>query len=302
MASKASSLNELAERFVKPYRVANGKTHFRLRDFDPGDTRGLKSNKHARDLLAEGIALLSEMQEKLYAEDRWSVLLIFQAMDAAGKDSAIKHVMSGINPQGCTVHSFKHPSDEELQHDFLWHAVQHLPERGRIGIFNRSYYEEVLIVRIHQELLKREQLPPQHMTPDIWRDRFDSIVNFEEHLTRSGTVLCKFFLNLSRREQKKRFIERLEEPEKHWKFSLADVRERRFWSSYLEAYEDMIRHTAKPRAPWYVVPADNKWFTRLVVAAVIIQTMADLKLAYPKLDAQRRKEIEQARKDLIGSR
>jgi len=300
MASK-TSLIKLTERFVEPFRVSHGK-HFRLRDHDPGNTRGLKSSEHARDLLAEGIELLAEMQEKLYAEDRWSLLLIFQAMDAAGKDSVIKHVMSGVNPQGCSVHSFKHPSDQELQHDFLWNAVQHLPERGRIGIFNRSYYEEVLIVRVHQELLAREQLPPARVTPAIWRERFDAIVNFERHLARSGTVLCKFFLNLSRAEQKRRFIERLEEPAKHWKFSLADLQERRFWNRYQNAYQDLIRHTAKPGAPWYVVPADKKWFTRLVVAAVIINALNDLKLAYPRLDAAQCRELRRERRDLLGEK
>ena len=297
--ARTPALLKAARRFVDPFRVEHGK-RFRLRDFDPAETRGLKSHEHAKDLLAEGIELLAELQEKLYAEDRWSVLLIFQAMDAAGKDSVIKHVMSGINPQGCSVYSFKHPSDEELQHDFLWHATERLPERGRIGIFNRSYYEEVLIVRVHQELLKREQLPPVRVTPDIWRERFKAIVNFERHLTRSGTAICKFFLNVSRREQKKRFIERLREPEKHWKFSLDDIRERRYWNRYQSAYEDAIRHTAKPFAPWYVVPADHKWFTRLVVAAAIIHALSDLKLAYPKLDAARRRELRLARRDLLG--
>ena len=301
MARKISSLLKNAHRFVDPFRVSDGKK-FRLRDFDPADTRGLKSSEHAADLLNEGIELLSEMQEKLYAEDRWAVLSIFQAMDAAGKDSAIKHVMSGVNPQGCTVHSFKHPSDEELQHDFLWRAVEHLPERGRIGIFNRSYYEEVLIVRVHPELLKREQLPPPRVTDKVWAERFASINQLERHLVRNGTVFCKFFLHLSREEQKKRFLKRLEEPEKYWKFSLNDVRERRYWDDYLKAYEAMIRHTATPHAPWYVVPADNKWFTRLVVAAAIVETLSDLKLDYPKPDAGQRRDLKRARQELAAEK
>ena len=301
MAGKISLSPKAVDRFIDPFRVAHGK-RFRLRDFDPGDTRGLKSSEHAHDLLAEGIEWLSEMQQRLYAEDRWAVLTLFQAMDAAGKDSAIKHVMSGVNPQGCNVHSFKHPSDEELQHDFLWSAVQHLPERGRIGIFNRSYYEEVLIVRVHPDLLKREQLPLEQMTSDIWEERFTAINNLEHHLVRNGTVFCKFFLHLSREEQKRRFFERLEEPEKHWKFSLDDMRERRYWNSYMTAYEEMIRHTATPYAPWYVVPADKKWFTRLVVAAVIVRTLGDLKLGYPKLDAHQRRELRRARQELTAEK
>jgi PPK2 family polyphosphate:nucleotide phosphotransferase len=297
MADKLSSFLKATGRFVDPFRISQGNK-FRLRDIDPADTRGLKSGEHAHDLLAAGVEMLSEMQGLLYAEDRWAVLSIFQAMDAAGKDSAIKHVMSGVNPQGCSVHSFKHPSDDELQHDFLWRAVQQLPGRGRIGIFNRSYYEEVLVVRVHPDLLKREQLPPRRVAGDVWDERFTAINNLERHLVGSGTVFCKFFLHLSPEEQKRRFLKRLEEPEKHWKFSLADIRERRYWNDYMKAYEDMVRHTATPHAPWYVVPADHKWFTQVVVAAVIVHTLRDLKLHYPTLGAEQRRSLKRARREL----
>ena len=231
-----------------------------------------------------GVEALAELQDKLYAQDRWAVLLIFQAMDAAGKDGAIKHVMSGVNPQGCQVYSFKAPSAEDLDHDYLWRCMKCLPERGRIGIFNRSYYEETLVVRVHPEFLEKQKLPPELVTKDIWKERFEDIRSFERYLTRNGVVIRKFFLHVSKKEQKKRFLERLENPEKNWKFSANDVKERGFWDDYMEAYEDMIRNTATKEAPWYVVPADNKWFTRVVVAAAVIDALDSLDLQYPKVE------------------
>ncbi|MGH7787965.1 MAG: polyphosphate kinase 2 family protein [Candidatus Binatia bacterium] len=282
------------EQFVKPFRVTDGRK-FRLRDIDPGDTRGIKSKARATELLAMGVDLLQEMQDKLYAQDRWSLLLVFQAMDAAGKDGTIKHVMSGVNPQGCQVFSFKGPSSQDLDHDFLWRTTLCLPERGRIGIFNRSYYEEVLVVRVHPEILGAQKLPPAAVTKRIWKERFEDINNHELHLARSGTVVRKFFLHVSKDEQRRRFLERLENPEKNWKFSLGDAQERQHWEAYQEAYEDMIRHTATPTAPWFVVPADNKWFTRVVVAAAVIDTLDDLDLHYPIVDSAKRKELEKAR-------
>jgi PPK2 family polyphosphate:nucleotide phosphotransferase len=284
---------KVADRF----RVDSGK-HFRLKDFDPDDTGDWKSEKHAELTLQERVARTAELQDKLYAQDNWALLLIFQAMDAAGKDSSIKHVMSGVNPQGCEVHSFKAPSAQELQHDFLWRTTRVLPERGHIGIFNRSYYEEVLVVRVHRELLNDEKIPPSLVTKDVWDERFEDIRAFERHLTRSGTVIRKFFLNVSKKEQKKRFLKRLEEPEKNWKFSPSDVREREFWNDYHHAYEDMIRNTASKHSPWYVVPADHKWFTHLVISTVIVDALESLDLAYPKVDAKKRKELEEARKQL----
>ena len=286
------------DEFVQPYRVTKGKG-FRLEDHSPRDTAGLKEEKKkARGLLAEGVEMLADLQDKLYAQDRWGVLLIFQAMDAAGKDGTIKHVMSGVNPQGCQVFSFKSPSTEELDHDFLWRTTKCVPERGRIGIFNRSYYEEVLVVRVHPELLARQTLPPKLVSKRIWKERFESIASFERHLARNGTVVLKFFLNVSRKEQKKRFLERLDEPEKNWKFSVADVRERQRWKDYMAAYEDAIRATAAPWAPWYVVPADNKWFTRLIVAGAIIHAMEQLDLRYPAVDDEKKKQLAAARRVL----
>jgi len=290
-----------ASKLSKPYRVEDG-AKFRLKDFDPGDTGHLHSKQHAEKLLQQGIAAMSEWQTKLYAQDSWSLLINFQAMDAAGKDGAIKHVMSGVNPQGCDVHPFKVPSSEELNHDPLWRTMQRLPERGKIGIFNRSYYEEVLVVRVHPELLKNERTPPSLVTKDIWKNRFEDINHFERYLSRNGIVILKFFLHLSKREQKQRFLARLEEPEKNWKFSAADVRERKFWDDYMKAYEDMIIHTATKNAPWYVVPADNKWFTRVVVAAAIVNTLEELKPDYPKVDPEKRKELQAARKMLEGTK
>jgi PPK2 family polyphosphate:nucleotide phosphotransferase len=282
-------------KYVHPFRISKGKG-FRLKDFDPGDTCGLKlGKKEAADLLQHGIAGLAEEQDMLYARDSWSLLLIFQAMDAAGKDSTIKHVMSGVNPQGCQVVSFKQPSPEELDHDFMWRCAKHLPERGRIGIFNRSYYEEVLVVRVHPEILKRQKLPSPLVGKRIWDERLADIANFEDYLTRQGTKILKFFLHVSRKEQKKRFLDRLEEPEKNWKFSASDVQERKFWDDYMHAFEEAIRATASKHAPWFVVPADNKWFTRLVVAAAIVDAMERLGLAYPKVDAAKKKEFAAAR-------
>jgi PPK2 family polyphosphate:nucleotide phosphotransferase len=282
-------------KYVHPFRISKGKG-FRLKDFDPGDTCGLKlGKKEAADLLQHGIAGLAEEQDMLYARDSWSLLLIFQAMDAAGKDSTIKHVMSGVNPQGCQVVSFKQPSPEELDHDFMWRCARHLPERGRIGIFNRSYYEEVLVVRVHAEILKRQKLPSPLVGKRIWDERLADIANFEDYLTRQGTKILKFFLYVSRKEQKKRFLDRLDEPEKNWKFSASDVQERKFWDDYMHAFEEAIRATASKHAPWFVVPADNKWFTRLVVAAAIVDAMESLGLAYPKVDAAKKKEFAAAR-------
>ena len=290
------------QKYVHPYRITKGKG-FRLKDFDPGDTSGLKLDKgEAAELLQRGVAWLAEEQDMLYAQDRWSLLLIFQAMDAAGKDSTIKHVMSGINPQGCQVSSFKQPSTEELDHDFMWRYVRHLPERGRIGIFNRSYYEEVLVLRVHPEILQRQKLPRQLIGKRIWDERLADIAHFEDYATRQGTKILKFFLHVSRKEQKKRFMDRLDEPEKNWKFSASDVQERKFWGDYMQAFEEAIRTTASKHAPWFVVPADNKWFTRLLVAAAIVAAMEDLGLAYPKVEPAKRKELAAARAALARER
>jgi len=280
--------------YSQRYRVDNGRK-FRLRDFDPGDSSSLESKKRAEKELPSGIERLSDLQDKLYAQDRWAILLIFQAMDAAGKDGVIKHVMSGVNPQGCQVYSFKQPSVEELNHDFLWRTSKCVPERGRIGIFNRSYYEEVLVVRVHKELLERERTPPSLVTRNIWNERFADINAYEHYLWRNGVVIRKFFLNLSMEEQKKRFLSRLEEPAKNWKFSASDVTERERWHEYMAAYEEMIRRTATPHAPWYVVPADKKWYTRLVVAAAIINALEGLNLRYPGVSADKLKELKAAR-------
>jgi len=283
------------EKYVDPFRITKGKG-FKLKDFDPGDTCGLTMGKgEAAELLQRGTEWLAEEQDMLYAQDRWSLLLMFQAMDAAGKDGTIKHVMSGVNPQGCQVFSFKQPSQEDLNHDFLWRYYKCLPERGRIGIFNRSYYEEVLVVRVHEHILKRQKLPPSLVSKRIWDERLFDIAHFEDYLTRQGTIILKFFLNLSRKEQKKRFMERLDRPDKHWKFSASDVHERRFWDDYMHAFQEAIRGTASKHAPWYVVPADNKWFTRLIVAAAIVEAVERLDLTYPKVDAQKKKELQTIR-------
>jgi len=295
-------LEERARRFVEPCRIDDGKG-FRLEDFDPGGTGQLESEDAdaARQVLQEGIQLLSEYQDQLYAQDRWALLLIFQAMDAAGKDSTIKHVMSGVNPQGVQVFSFKAPSAEELDHDFLWRCMRCLPERGRIGIFNRSYYEDVLVARVHPEVMERQRLPPSLVTKKIWDERYEDIRHFEQYLSRNGVVVRKFFLHVSKEEQKKRFLKRLDEPEKNWKFSASDVVERRFWDDYQTAYEDAIRATATKQAPWYVIPADHKWFTRLAVAAAIVDTLAQLGLHYPVVDDQKREALEAARRELEAS-
>jgi PPK2 family polyphosphate:nucleotide phosphotransferase len=290
------------EHHVKPFRITSGKG-FRLRDFDPGDTGGLQIEKsEAAELLKRGTEWLAREQELLYAQDRWSLLLIFQAMDAAGKDSTIKHVLSGINPQGCQVCSFKQPSAEELDHDFLWRHARCLPARGQIGIFNRSYYEEVLVVRVHPELLKPQMLPTACLGPDIWAERLADIAHFEQYLVRQGTIVLKFFLHVSRAEQKKRFLDRLDKPQKHWKFAIADVRERAYWSEYMDAYEQAIRATASRQAPWFVVPADNKWFTRLVVAAAVVQAVAGLDLSYPRISPKKLQELRAIRKMLARER
>jgi PPK2 family polyphosphate:nucleotide phosphotransferase len=286
------------EKLVGRYRVTKGKG-FRLKDWSPRDTAHLREGKRkAKELLAAGVQRLAELQDKLYAQDRWSVLVIFQAMDAAGKDGTIKHVMSGVNPSGVQVYSFKVPSAEELDHDFLWRTTKCLPERGRIGIFNRSYYEETLVVRVHPEILEKQRIPSGLVTKRIWRQRFESIADMERHIARNGTIVLKFFLNVSRKEQKRRFLERLDEPDKNWKYSEADAKERQLWKRYMACYEEAIRATAKPWAPWIVVPADNKWFTRLVVAGAIIEALERLDLHYPAVDETKKRELAAARKIL----
>jgi PPK2 family polyphosphate:nucleotide phosphotransferase len=282
--------------FVDRYRIEKGEG-FRLKEYDPEDTHDLKKDD-AKDLLAQGVKRLSELQEKLYASDRWSLLAVFQAMDAAGKDSAIEHTMTGVNPQGCQVHSFKAPTSEELDHDFLWRIAKALPERGRIGIFNRSHYEEVLVVRVHPEFLKTQRLPPKLVGKDIWQQRFEDITGFERHLARNGTAVCKFFLHVSKEEQKKRFLERIDDPAKNWKFSMTDVAERARWDEYMAAYEDAIRHTSAPHAPWYVLPADHKWFTRLCVVGALIATLEKLDLAFPVLEEAAKAQLGKARQTL----
>jgi len=276
------------------FRVRPDKK-FRLEDHDPRDTGGFESKEDGLRRLEKGCERLRELQDKLYAQDQWALLLIFQAMDAAGKDGVIKHVMSGVNPQGCQVYSFKVPSSEELDHDFLWRTNRALPERGRIGVFNRSYYEEVLVVRVHPELLARQKLPPQLAADKIWKQRFQDIAAFERYLARNGTVIRKFFLNVSREEQRRRFLSRLDEPEKNWKFSVADVAERQHWDEYMKAYEDAIEATTSEHAPWYVIPADRKWFTRLAVADVIVEALEELDLHYPEVSEEQRRELERAR-------
>jgi PPK2 family polyphosphate:nucleotide phosphotransferase len=286
------------ERLVKRFRI-DKPDEFRLSDHDPAENGGSTFHKkHAETMLAEGIERLSELQQRLYADDRWSLLIVLQAMDAAGKDSVIKHVMSGINPQGCEVHAFRQPSAEEVNHDFLWRAARRLPARGRIGIFNRSHYEDVLVVRVHPELLDHKQLPKALTGKHIWHQRFEDIRAFERHLARNGTLVLKFFLNLSKEEQRKRFLDRTDEPDKRWKFSMNDVAERKLWPKYMAAFEDMIRHTSTPEAPWFVVPADHKWFTRIVVAAAVAHAMDALDLDYPKVTGKALKELKKAAKAL----
>ncbi len=290
------------EHIAKRFRIDRPKT-FRLADHDPADCCGLTIDKSdAKAMLDDGLKRLSELQQKLYADDRWSVLVVLQAMDAAGKDGVIKHVMTGLNPQGVEVHPFKQPSAEELDHDFLWRAGKRLPERGRIGIFNRSHYEEVLVVRVHPELLANQKLPDELKGRDLWRRRFEDIRCFERHLADSGTLVLKFFLNVSRKEQRQRFLDRIEQPDKRWKFSMNDVSERKLWPKYMTVYEDAIRETSRPGAPWYVVPADNKWFTRLVVAAALVEALDRLKLEYPKVTGKALKELEKAGKALKAAK
>jgi PPK2 family polyphosphate:nucleotide phosphotransferase len=282
------------ERIAERFRI-DKPDKFRLADHDPAECCGLSIDKNdAKDMLEDGLKRLSELQQKLYAHDRWSVLIVLQAMDAAGKDGVIKHVMTGLNPQGVEVYPFKAPSQEELDHDFLWRAGKRLPERGRIGIFNRSHYEEVLAVRVHPELLARQKLPDQLSGKDIWQRRFEDIRHFERHLAHSGTLVLKFFLNVSRKEQRQRFLDRIDEPGKRWKFSMGDVEERKLWPQYMAAYEDMVRETSRPEAPWYVVPADNKWFSRLVVAAAMVQALDSLKLEYPKVEGKALEDLRKA--------
>jgi len=299
--SELKALVSEARRTAAPYRVTGGRG-FRLSRFDPGDTGAFRSTDkpQAEAVLRQGVAALAQLQDMLYAQDRWSVLLIFQAMDAAGKDSAIKHVMSGLNPQGCQVASFKAPSAEELDHDFLWRCQRQLPERGRIGIFNRSHYEEVLIVRVHPELLERQKLPPAVMGDGFWRRRFEHIRAFETHLAQNGCLIRKFFLHVSKKEQKRRFLERLDKPEKNWKFSASDAAERAHWKDYMRAYEDAIRETATKESPWFVIPADHKWFTRVVVASAVIDALGSLDLSYPEVDDAKRRELAAARRALLA--
>jgi PPK2 family polyphosphate:nucleotide phosphotransferase len=300
---KIQKLLQKARKLAKPFRVIDGG-RFRLKDVDPGDTLGFKSEAKpwAKEELQIGVTALAELQDMLYAQDRWAVLLIFQAMDAAGKDGTIKHVMSGVNPQGCQVFSFKSPSIEDLDHDFLWRCMKCLPNRGHIGIFNRSYYEEVLVVRVHPEFLAKQKIPPALVTKDIWQERYQDIRSFERYLFRNGIKVVKFFLHVSKKEQKRRFLERAEEPEKNWKFSASDMAERDHWNEYQDAYEDMIRNTATKDSPWYVVPADNKWFTRVVVVAAVVETLASLDPAYPKVDKVRLEEIAKAKRVLLNSK
>jgi len=300
---KTKQIIEASRRLSKPYRVTDGKK-FRLREVDPGDTGELKSEDkpRAKEALQIGVEALAKLQDVLYAQDRWSVLLIFQAMDAAGKDGTIKHVMSGVNPQGCQVSSFKSPSAEELDHDYLWRCMKCLPNRGNIGIFNRSYYEETIAVRVHPEFLAGEKLPTERVTKKIWEERFQDIRCFERYLHRNGTIVLKFFLHVSKGEQKKRFMERLDNPDKNWKFSANDAKERGFWDKYMAAYEETIQETATEDSPWYVVPADNKWFTRVTVAAAVVDALASLDLHYPKVDATKLKELESAKTVLLASK
>jgi PPK2 family polyphosphate:nucleotide phosphotransferase len=299
---KTKEIIKTARELANPFRVTKGK-NFRLKDVDPNDTLDFTKEADktkAKEALATGITALAELQDKLYAQDKWAVLLIFQAMDAAGKDGAIKHVMSGVNPQGCEVYSFKSPSAEDLDHDYLWRCMKDLPNRGHIGIFNRSYYEEVLVVRVHPEFLAKAKLPPKLVGKNIWEERYEDMRNFEQYLARNGIIVRKFFLHVSKKEQKQRFLDRIDDPQKNWKFSSNDASERDYWDDYMEAYEQMIQETATKEAPWYVVPADNKWFTRLVVAGAVIETLDSLDLAYPKVDEGKLKELATAKKKLLS--
>jgi PPK2 family polyphosphate:nucleotide phosphotransferase len=298
---KPEKLIKEAAHLAEPFCITKGEK-FRLKDWDPAATTGVKNKQEGQKILDAREGVLNRLQEKLYAQDRWAVLIILQALDAAGKDGVIKHVMSGVNPQGCDVHAFKSPSNEELDHDYLWRTSRCIPSRGKIGIFNRSYYEEVLVVRVHPTLLRAEKLPDALITKHIWDQRYEDINAFEEYLTRNGVVIRKFFLHISKEEQKKRFLERLEDSKKNWKFSMADVNERGFWKDYQEAYEEMIQNTASKHAPWFVVPADNKWFTRLIVASAIIQTLDELHLSFPEVDKAKKKELEAVRESLLAQK
>jgi PPK2 family polyphosphate:nucleotide phosphotransferase len=299
---KTKEVIKRASDLAKPFRVNKGKD-FRLKHVNPDDTLDFTKEAdktRAKEALTTGVAALSELQDKLYAQDKWAVLLIFQAMDAAGKDGAIKHVMSGVNPQGCEVYSFKSPSSEDLDHDYLWRCMKCLPNRGHIGIFNRSYYEEVLVVRVHPEFLAKAKLPPKLIGKNIWEERFEDIRNFEQYLARNGVVVRKFFLHVSKKEQKRRFLDRIEDPQKNWKFSSNDANERDYWDDYMKAYEQMIQETSTKEAPWYVVPANNKWFTRVVVAGAVIDALASLDLAYPEVDQSKLKELAAAKNKLVS--
>jgi PPK2 family polyphosphate:nucleotide phosphotransferase len=298
---KKHKLAKAARELASAYRIVDG-AKFRLKDFDPGDTDGVKSKEHAQVMLEESTRKLCDMQEKLYAQNQWALLVIFQAMDAAGKDGAIKHVMSGVNPQGCEVYAFKAPGPEELSHEYLWRAHKQVPARGKIGIFNRSYYEEALVVRVHEDILKNQRIPQPLISKSIWEQRYKDMNAFEKYLTRNGIVVIKFFLHLSKQEQKRRFLERLEDSTKNWKFSMADVKERGYWKDYMAAYEEMIQNTATENAPWYVVPADNKWYTRLVVACALIETLKKLDLQFPDVDDEKKKELRKVKESLLGSK
>jgi PPK2 family polyphosphate:nucleotide phosphotransferase len=295
---KTKQISKLSAHLAASYEVSDGPK-FRIKHFDPEDTAGIKSKEEAQELLDRDLKSLRKLQETLYAQGRWGLLIILQGMDAAGKDSIVKHVMSGVNPQGCDVFSFKTPSNEELDHDYLWRTRNDVPPRGKIGIFNRSYYEEVLVLKVHPKLLNAERLPEKLISKHIWDQRYQDINAFERYLTRNGIILCKFFLHVSKKEQKKRFLERLDDPKKNWKFSMADITERGFWKDYMRAYQDMIQNTATEQAPWYVVPADNKWFARLIVAGAIVDALAQLNLSVPKLDKSKKKELAAVRASLL---
>jgi PPK2 family polyphosphate:nucleotide phosphotransferase len=284
-------------RLAESYCITKGKK-FRLKHYDPADTGDVKDKEHAEKLIADRVGLLNDLQEKLYAQDRWGLLVVLQGMDAAGKDGVVKHVMGGVNPEGCDVHSFKEPSTEELNHDYLWRAHSRVPERGKIGIFNRSYYEEVLVVRVHEAVLQKEKVPDSLVSKKIWRERFEDINAFERYLTRNGVAIVKFFLHVSKGEQRKRFLERVDDPQKNWKFSMDDIKERGFWKDYQEAYEEMIQETSGKHAPWYVIPADNKWFAQLIVGSAVITALEELSLSFPKVDKAKKKELDAVRKSL----
>jgi PPK2 family polyphosphate:nucleotide phosphotransferase len=297
MAKKIDKFSRESRRIAEPYRINKGK-HFRLKDWDAADIGKIDSKEEAEELLEHGTQRLNTLQQKLWAQDKWALMIILQGMDAAGKDGVVSHVMDGVNPQGCDVWSFKEPSREELDHDYLWRAHQRVPSRGKIGIFNRSYYEEVLVVRVHRRLLEAEHLPKSAKGEELWEERFEDIKAFEKYLTNNGVVVRKFFLHLSKGEQKKRFLARLDDPQKNWKFSMADIEERGYWKDYQEAYEELIQETSTKHAPWYVVPADNKWYSRLVVSAGIVETLESLGLEFPMVDQAKKKELGKVRKML----